>query len=270
MPDLDIAGRKFKVHTLTLADTAAATIRDEAAAIFALFLKREAEFGVHPSVVIDYPDLSDRSLSGFLADAAAYVAKRAASMPDDPAGVAIVVLTTYADVVGSGFAAAGYKTVRIDMPAGPDHTAAFLLPARDPGLAARTLYIEAVNEEDEKIKPSFVLKLTDERGHLCGGACGSIHEREGQRYAYLATMTLAPGVPEGSGSALVAQLVQFLRSQGVAMVHLGTQTAGRFYEKMGFKVEHRLVRNLRARQQDGQEITGDLVMLSMKLQTRQP
>ena len=240
-------------------------MRDEAAALFALFLKREAEFGVHPSVVIDYPDLADRSKSGFLADAAAYVARRAASMAQGAAGIGIVVLTTYADVVGPSFETEGYQTVRIDMPAGPDHTAAFVLPARDLASPARTLYIEAVNEQDEKIRPSFVLKLTDERGRLCGGACGAIHERHGRRYAYLATMTLAPGLPEGSGTAMVQQLVQFLRGQGVATVHLGTQTAGRFYEKMGFKVEHRLVHNLRVRQQDGHEIVGDLVMLSLDI-----
>ena len=48
-------------------------------------------------------------------------------------------------------------------------------------------------------------------------------------------------------------------------LYLGTQTAGRFYEKAGFKVDHRLVRNLRVRQKGGQAVVGDLVMLSLEL-----
>ena len=52
-------------------------------------------------------------------------------------------------------------------------------------------------------------------------------------------------------------------SQGVQKLHLGTQTAGRFYEKAGFRVDHRLVRNLRVRQKDGQAVMSDLVMLSL-------
>lgn len=266
MPDLTIAGHPFELHTFTLDDAAATTLDNESAAIFGLFLTREAEFGVHPSVVIDYPDLSDGAETGFLADAAAYVAHRAQSMADDATAIRIVVLTTYGDRVGASFKAAGYQTIPIDMPAGPDHTAAFI---RDPGgscAVTRTLYVEAVNEQDEKIRPSFVLKLTDPSGQLRGGACGVIHERRGKRYAYLATMTLAAGMPEGSGTAMVAQLLQFLRDQRVETVHLGTQTAGRFYEKAGFKVEHRLIRNLRVRRQtDGLEVFGDLVMLSREL-----
>ena len=64
---------------------------------------------------------------------------------------------------------------------------------------------------------------------------------------------------------MVETLVQFLRSQDVQKLHLGTQTAGRFYEKAGFKVDHRLVRNLRVRQKGGQAVVGDLVMLSLEL-----
>lgn len=265
MPDLSISGHMFKLKTLTLADTATEIIHDEAAAIFGLFLEREAEFGVHPSVVIDYPDLTDTSKCGFLADAAAYAANRVESMAETSPVIRIVVLTTYSDIVRPSFEAAGYAPVRIDMPAGPEHTAAFVLAPNDPCSVIRTLYIEAVNEKDKKIRPSFVLKLTDKSGQLCGGASGSIHERQGKRYAYLATMTLASGMPQGSGTAIVEQLVQFLRYQRVGTVHLGTQTAGRFYEKMGFKVDHRLICNLRVRQKDGQEDPGDLVMLSMDI-----
>ena len=262
MTHLHIAGQLLQLQTFTLADTAAETVHAEAAAILELFLQREAEFGFHPSVVVDYPDLCDTSASGFLTDAAAYVARRAQSVGGSSEPLQTVVLTTYADRVQPSLEAAGYAAIPIDMPAGPEHTAAFVL---NPCADGRTLYVEAVNEGDEKIKPSFVLKLTNESGQLCGGASGCIHERQGKRYAYLATMALASEMPEGSGTAMVEQLVQFLRRQGVQKVHLGTQTAGKFYEKAGFKVDHRLVRNLRVRQKDGQAVMGDLVMLSRDL-----
>ena len=263
MTQLPMAGQLFQLQTFTLADTAAETLCAEAGALFELFLQREAEFGVHPSVVVDYPDLCDTSACGFLADSAAYVANRAEQATgagSEP--FQTVVLTTFADRVGPSLEAAGYEHIPIHMPAGPDHTAAFVL---NPCSQGRTLYVEAVNENDEKIRPSFVLKLTGERGELCGGASGCIHEHQGKRYAYLATLALASEMPQGSGTEMVKQLLQFLRSQGVHKLHLGTQTAGRFYEKAGFKVDHRLVRHLRVRQKDGQAVMGDLVMLSLEL-----
>ena len=61
MRTLSIAGRSFQLKAFTLADTAKETMRDQSAAIFDLFLEREAEFGVHGSVTIDYPDLADTS-----------------------------------------------------------------------------------------------------------------------------------------------------------------------------------------------------------------
>ncbi len=209
MQNLSIAGRSFQLKLFTLADTANETIREQSAAIIDLFLKREAEFDVHESMVYDF--------------------------------------------------------IAIDMPAGPEHTAAFILEPSASDWDGRTLYIEAVNEDDDKIKPSFVFRLSDQMGRLCGGACGVIHERQGKRYAYLGTMALASGMPQGTGTAIMEQVVQFLHSQKVEAVHLGTQTAARFYEKNGFKVDHRLIRNLRVRRKDGQEVLGDLVMLSMAL-----
>jgi len=265
LSDLHIAGQRFQLQAFTLGDTDEGTLRTLAAALFALFLEREAEFGFHASVVVDHPESSDSSGTGFLADAAAYASRKAALMDGGPQGIRIVILTTYSDVVRSGLEAAGYRFIAIDMPAGPEHTAAFILEPRVADRDLRTLYIEAVNEDDEKIRPSFVLRLLDSNGRLCGGACGSIHERAGKRYAYLATMALASGMPTGAGTVLMEQLVQFLRSQRVAMVHLGTQTAADFYEKCGFTVDHRLIRGLRIRSKNGQEVMGDLVMLSRAL-----
>ncbi len=101
-------------------------------------------------MLVDYPNLSDTSNAGFLADSAAYAAKRRKSMDDEPAQMRTVVLTTYSNIVGPSFVAAGYDAIHIDMPAGPDHTAAFVLLPTSRSMGSRTLYIEAVNEEDEK------------------------------------------------------------------------------------------------------------------------
>lgn len=256
----------LRFDRLTLADTSPGMMQDEAAAIFELFLQREAEFGVHPSVVIHYPDIADRSDQGFIGDAARYVAVRADALASEGRAMdRIVVLTTFGDLVGPSLVAAGFKSTRIDMPAGPDHTYAFTLEPAMPMAGGPTFYIEAVNEADEKIRPAFVLKLTDGEGRLCGGACGSIHERDGRRYAYLATMTTAAEAAKGTGTYLAEELFRFLRDQGVSTVHLGTQTAAAFYEKLGFRVIHRLVPGMRTRSANGKEIRDDLVMLAMDL-----
>jgi hypothetical protein len=61
-------------------------------------------------------------------------------------------------------------------------------------------------------------------------------------------------------------MLDILRSLGVATGQLGTQTAGQFYEKLGFRVTHRLVSGLRSRKlADGQHVSHDLVMMSMEL-----
>lgn len=320
-------GRRFLLRRLTSANSTAAERSTAAAKIFALFLAREAAFGTHPSAVIDYPDLAAPKACAFLRDAAAYAAGRAQSLSGGAAGVRIVVLTTYADIVGPQLRAAGYQCIPIDMPAGPANTAAFILencgapraadkhrPAPGPVLAgvqphyptaahtsaaseqwrgqqpaatgdppptapgaarllsshrdaaaARTLYIEAVNEADDNIQPSCVLTLADEQGRLCGGASASVHTRNGKRYAYLATMTIAAGLPQGMGSALGRHLLAFLKREQISTVHLGTQTAGPFYEKLGFHVDHALVPHLRVRQHGGHTIVGGLVMMSRHL-----
>ena len=116
---LHIAGQLFPLQTFALANTAADTVSEEAAALFELFLQREAEFGFHPSVVVDYPDLSNASACSFLADAAAYVAKRAQATGAGSEPLQTVILTTYADRVGPSLEAAGYANIPIHMPAGP-------------------------------------------------------------------------------------------------------------------------------------------------------
>ncbi len=79
-------------------------------------------------------------------------------------------------------------------------------------------------------------------------------------------MTIVAGLPPGTGTRLAAAMLDFLRDLGVARVHLGTQTAGPFYEQVGFRVTHRLIPALRNRRAaDGRRVEHDLVMLEMDL-----
>jgi len=258
---LTVQDRRFTLEVLTTATASRAQLDAGAAELFGLFLSREKEFGFNPDVVVEYPDIAAEG--PFLSDPAGFVAARRA---EGAPFARVVILTTFADRVHNALAAQGFAARPIDMPAGPDHTAAFLWPADGTQPKGRTLYLEAVNEADEKIRPNFVLRLLDEAGQLQGGACGSIHARDGRSYAYLATMTLAEGLPPTTGTSLGAALLELLRREGVATVHLGTQTAGPFYEKLGFRTTLRLVPALRYRQAgEGRLIPHDLVMMELDL-----
>lgn len=240
----------------------------EAAAsdITRLFLEREKSFGVNPDVTVDYPDLAEPG-STFLRDPAGYVRQRrdaaaAAGAPHER----IVILTTYGDRVHDALVAEGFQAQRIDMPAGPDHTHAFVLGAAGASPPGHILYVEAVNEADPKISPGFALRLLDKTGKLQGGACGSIHARDGRNYAWLAILVVAPGLPQGTGTALARQMLDLLRRENIATIHLGTQTAAPFYERLGFRTTHHLISGLRFRHGgDGQSIPHDLVMMELNL-----
>ena len=228
------------------------------AQIFALFAERVQEFGVNPDVVIDYPD---PGASDFLTDPAGYVARRQAE-----AGAGrVTILTTYRDQIGPALTDAGFLLTDIDMGAGPDGTA-FL--TRDSQADGPILYIEAVNEADPKIAPSFALLLCDDAGRLVGGASGSVHRADGVARAYLAIMAVAAGQPAGTGTALGHALIAHLKAAGVAQLNLGSQTADRFYEKLGFDLQHRVLPALRYRDgAGGQRIWHDLVMMQLDLKT---
>lgn len=256
----------FYLDILTTATASRDELDCEAKSVFGLFLVREREFGFGPAVVTEYPDISDPKTSPFLSSPLPQIAKRCQALDDEgPPVIRIVVLTTYGDRLRDILGAAGYTVKHIDMPAGPDQTYAFTF--NRPGTRnGRTLYFEAVNETDEKIRPTFVVRMKDANGKLCGGACGSVHERDGVRYAYLATMALTAGLPATTGTKLARVLMDFLRQQGVKTMHLGTQTAGPFYENIGFRVAHHLVPALRTRiAADGSPIVHDLVIMTTDL-----
>ncbi len=233
-------------------------------ALFQLFLRREPEFGFNPDITVDYPEIDQGTDSPFLADAPAYLAKRLTDLEAEGRSVGrVVILTTWADQVGAALTAAGWTGQPIDMPAGPDGTWAYALDRSD---GTHLLYVEAVNEADPKIRPDFLLELHDADGQLRGGAWGSIHDRDGQRHAYIAIMTLDEGLPPGVGTALGQAVDAALRQAGVGVAHLGTQTAGPFYQRLGYRITHRLVPDLRVRSDaSGQIISTDLVMMERRL-----
>lgn len=231
------------------------------AQIFALFAERVQEFGINPDVVIDYPDLA---ASDFLTDPAGYVVRRQAEVQAQR----VTILTTYRDQIGAALTDAGFALTKIDMGAGPDGTA-FL--SRDQQAEGPILYIEAVNEADPKIAPTFALRLTDDAGHLVGGACGSVDHAGGVARAYLAIMAVAVGQPAGTGTALAQAMIDHLRGAGVSQLNLGSQTADRFYEKLGFRLQHRVVPTLRYRDTaSGQRVWHDLVMMQLDMKAAAP
>ena len=266
MTTIQVGNQAFSLSVMTQADTPREQLDSEAAAVYQIFAEREREFGFGPNVVVEYPEIGEPSASGFLTDPAGYIATRVAELEKTRPISQIVVLTTYGEQLLGPLSATGYKPVRIDMPAGPDHTYAFVLDRDARATAGRSLYLEAVDEADDKIRPTFVLKLVDGDGRLRGGACGSVHERQGKRFAYLATLTLVSGLPPTTGTRLAEAMLATLRRQDVATLHLGTQTASRFYAKLGFRITHRLVEGLRTRvSMSGRHLTDDLVMMSLDL-----
>ncbi|MGL4775884.1 MAG: GNAT family N-acetyltransferase [Aeromonas veronii] len=133
-------------------------------------------------------------------------------------------------------------------------------------VAGKTLYVEAVNEQDPKIRPTFVLMLRDEHGELQGGMSGSIWTQDERRYAYIGTVVVQPGQPAGTGTQLANTVLEYLTQQGVYEVNLGTQTAEPFYAKLGFQTIHHIVPALRHRTaSDGAVQPHNLVIMSKML-----
>jgi len=87
----------------------------------------------------------------------------------------VVILTTFGDRLESLLQGAGHSAAAISTSAGPDFTACFERLLADPPID-RTLYVEALNEACEKIRPSFCIELRDGAGQLRGRACGAVHK----------------------------------------------------------------------------------------------
>ncbi|AXE34440.1 GNAT family N-acetyltransferase [Chromobacterium phragmitis] len=255
----------FNAFTSTFIDRRSATqqrLRDEQQALFAILIEREQEFGFNPDIVVEYPE----PLDALLADPAAYLDARirAAESARGRPFARAAILTTYSDILGGPLVVAGYREEAIDMPAGPDNTRWYARGLQEEG--AGVFYLEAVNEMDEKIQPSFVFKLNGAQGELIAGMSGSVWEQNGERCAYIATVVARDDAPAGAGSQVAAAVWAYLREQGVARVNLGTQTADRFYERQGFRVIHTIVPRLRYRTgADGNRVWHDLVIMRKDL-----
>jgi hypothetical protein len=209
-------------------------------ALFALLQLREQEFGFNPNVIVHYPE------TRFLNVPLDYLAQLIPAQQQQGHLInEVVILTTYPQVQAP-LVDHGYRHEAIHMPAGPDHTAIFRMHCGSYP-AGKTLYIEAVNEQDPKIRPTFVLMLRDELGELQGGMPGSIWTKEERRYAYIGTVVVQPGQPAGTGTLLANTVLEYLSLQRVCEINLGTQTAEPFYTRLGFRAIHHIVPALRHR-----------------------
>lgn len=228
-------------------------------ALFALLQLREQEFGFNPDVIVHYPEAS------FLTAPLDYLDQRILEQQQQGHFInEVVILTTYLQVQAP-LVERGYRHEAVHMPAGPDHTAIFRVQCGT-HVAGKTLYVEAVNEQDLKIRPTFVLMLRDEHGEPQGGMSGSIWTKEERRYAYIGTVAVQPGQPAGTGTLLASTVLEYLMQQGVCEVNLGTQTAEPFYTKLGFQTIHHIVPALRHRiAEDGTELPHNLVIMSKLL-----
>jgi N-acetylglutamate synthase-like GNAT family acetyltransferase len=228
-------------------------------ALFALLQLREQEFGFNPDVIVHYPEAS------FLTAPLDYLDQRILEQQQQGHLInEVVILTTYLQVQAL-LGERGYRHEAVHMPAGPDHTAIFRVQCGT-HVAGKTLYVEAVNEQALKIRPTFVLMLRDEHGELQGGMSGSIWTKEERRYAYIGTVAVQPGQPAGTGTLLASTVLEYLMQQGVCEVNLGTQTAEPFYTKLGFQTIHHIVPALRHRiAEDGTELPHNLVIMSKLL-----
>lgn len=238
-------------------------LRNEQQELFTILIDRENEFGFNPDVAVHYP----AEVADVLIDPEGYLKQRIDMVEArrDQKLARSVVLTTYSALKGP-LIAAGYQERVIDMPAGPEGTSWYWRELSPYGVGS--FYLEAVDEMDEKIQPSFVVKLNDERGHLLAGMSGSVWEHNGERYAYISTVVARRDAPAGVGGRVAERVWKYLRDQGVKKAHLGTQTADQFYKRHGFQVIHTIVPELRFRQhKDGPIIWCDLVIMEKSFQS---
>ena len=270
---LHINDKKYLLKIFSIETHPQWLVDEKKQAIFDLFIQRDqTEFYFSPDKVVHYPEIDSKN-SPFFTDPVSYVQ---ACIDQESAEKQtlidhVIILTTHGHILNQPFIDAGYRAEKIDMPAGPKYTYAFskLFPDSNPQKytnAGKTLYIEAVNEHDEKIRPTFSLVIKTENHELCGGVCGSIFEDQQRKYAYIATLVIKKGLEKSTGSALASATWDYLRRQGVSQINLGTQTAAKFYAKQGFSVIHRLVKNLKIRlTNQGKEISNDLVIMAKAL-----
>ena len=268
---MQVMGATFVFSVMTHADISQEELAAEAEKIDEIFIDRDAEFEHSADIIDEYPSTWDPKTSRFLLDPADHIAGRIAEIEIEQQVVIkrIVVLTTHGQHLLEPLSSVGYTSNQIDMPAWSATLHAFTLDRSLSTGPAVTLFFDAVDFACGRRKPTFVIKLLDSYGEICGGASGTIRERGGQQFAYIATFTLKAGLPPTTGTRFAEAMISFLRQKGVISVDLITQTAGRFYQKFGFQITHRVVEGFRTRiGSDGQCRSEDLMILNMKLISR--
>ena len=249
---------------LDLTNCTTQELKDEQGALFSILMEREKAFGFNPKIITEYPDTID----DFLDDPCAFMASRVAAVQKEKGVLVkeIVILTTYGNKVFTALTSDNYVSERIEMPAGPDHTYKFSKTLDSSSLAEHSYYFEAVDEQDEKINPTFVIKQLDQEGRLIGGMSGSIRTAEDQSFAYISTVVVREGSPKSTGFGIANETIRYLKSQGVKHADLGTQTADAFYKKLGFCVTHNIIDDLRHRvDMQNKVVQHDLVIMRIDL-----
>ena len=262
MPEITVDNNRYYLDLLESKSQSISILQQEQGSIFELLQEREKEFSFNPAIEVVYPDGG----GSFLKDPVSWIQKKLVALAREHGKCVgqVTILTTYGDSLKNPLIAAGYAAEKIVMPAGPEHTFKFskTLPHSDSNLESCQLYLEAVNEQDEKIRPTFVLKMTDEQGVLRGGMCGSVMDVHGQRCAYISTVVVDASVPKSTGTQLARVTLDYLKQAGVQCAHLGTQTASQFYQNLGFVISHRIIDKLRFRvAADGHVVSNDLVIM---------
>lgn len=228
---------------------------------FALLTERVAEFGFDQNVVAVYPALD--AGSDFLRDPRAYIDAHIAALARfGRRARETVILTTFGPTLAAALRPCGFGAQSARLPAAPDGT---LILRRAEAGDGPTLYIEAVDDADPRIAPNFALTVRDGE-RLVAAAAGTIGVSAGERAAWIGAFVTRADAPPGLGSALYALLEKHLAQRGVARVDLGTQTAPRFYERLGFETLRVVVEGLRVRRgPDGRRVSAGLVMLSKRI-----
>lgn len=244
------------------------TLNAEKEKVLQLFLEREKEFTFNPSIIVEYPNINEVTNSLFLNEPITYIKEKITAIRNSGELVSnVVILTTFGDRLLDPLGRNSYMYEKINMPAGPANTFKFYykIPGIDL-LHGKTLYFEAVNENDEKINPTFVMKLSGLDNKFCGGVYGSISKQGTELFAYVATMVIKKGLPKLTGTRLMNEMLNYLKLIGIKKVNLGTQTAVNFYEKQGFIIIHKILTKLRTRISNNNEIiNNDLVIMEKVL-----
>lgn len=252
----------FTLHLSDTTTTSQEKIITEQLALFNLLQIRDSDFTLDENIILEYP----AALEDFLNNPINYIKQQLENkhIKNLSEIKEIVILTTYGDKLIKNLVNDGFDESLIDMPAGPDNTYHFSKQVNPTGTFI--YYLEVVNEADEKIRPTFIITAKDNNNEIIGGISGNIFEKDNQNFAYIATTVTAPNAPQGLGSQMMQETLNYLEKSNVVKVNAGTQTADKFYIKHGFNIINHLINNIRYRSdKNNNKVWHDLVILEKQL-----